>query len=431
MENSLRMLPERIIIVNDFAYVNGGASQVALSSALTLSERDFDITLFSAVGPVMPDIADSKIDLYLLDQEEIATNRNRISAIVQGIWNKKAGEAMARLLNNYKNMRTIVHLHIWTKSLSSSIVREIVKSGVPLVVTLHDYFTVCPNGGLYNYQTNKICTLRPMSRACMMTNCDKRSFTHKVWRALRQAVQNSIGGMPESIKHFITISDLSERILSQYLPNTAQFHRVRNPITISKREASDPASNEAFLFLGRLDPEKGVLLMGHALASIDAQATFVGEGPMKQKIEQIIPSANMTGWVSAGKVRQYIDQARALVFPSLWYETQGLTVLEAAARGISSIVPDSSAAAEMVVDGVTGLIFKGGDLSDLQDKMQQLKDDNLVKRLGRMAYESYWEQPVTLDMHADALLEVYSTILNEMTGRNESVHPVNRPESLS
>ena len=42
----------RIIILNDFAYVNGGASQVALSSALGLAQAGYDVTLFTAVQPI-------------------------------------------------------------------------------------------------------------------------------------------------------------------------------------------------------------------------------------------------------------------------------------------------------------------------------------------------------------------------------------------
>ena len=39
-----------VVILNDFAYVNGGASQVALSSAQGLVSGGVDVTLFCCCG---------------------------------------------------------------------------------------------------------------------------------------------------------------------------------------------------------------------------------------------------------------------------------------------------------------------------------------------------------------------------------------------
>lgn len=406
------MTPQRIVIVNDFAYVNGGASQVALSSAVALSRRGLKVTLFSSVGPVMPEIADSKVETILLDQQEIARDTNRLRAITQGIWNRKAGRAMADLLSGCDPAGTILHLHVWVKSLSSSVIREITNARFPLVVTLHDFFSVCPNGGLFNYPQNKICNLRPMSASCVTTNCDKRGRPQKLWRVARQFAQSHLGTMPSGVNHFVTISDLSEDILRKYLPPSAQFHRLRNPIYIDKQDPVDCRVNKDFLFLGRLDPEKGPALMAQAAAKLKVPTIFVGAGPMAPEIARILPSAMMTGWVAADQVRGYIDRARALVFPSLWYETQGLTVLEAAARGVPAIVPDHSAAAEMVKHGETGLVFRGGNAADLQSKMADMMDDLLAARLGAAAYNSYWRDPSTIETHTDALLELYNRILS-------------------
>ncbi len=406
------MTLENIIIINDFAHINGGASQVALAGALALSERDLCVTLFAAVGPIQSEIEKSKINVILLDQQEIAKDSNRLRAITKGIWNRKAAVEMAELLSVSDRSRTVVHLHIWVKSLSSSVIREIIKARFPLVVTLHDFFSVCPNGGLFNYQKNEICHLPPMSASCILSNCDKRSYSQKLWRVGRQVAQSKFSKMPSGVNDFVTISNLSENLLSKYLPQTTNFHRVRNPIFIDKHEAVNCARNSDFLFLGRLDPEKGVTLMARAASEIKAPTTFVGEGPMRQEIARILPSAKMTGWVTPEEVQGHINNARVLVFPSLWYETQGLTVLEAAARGIPAIVPDSSAAAEMVSDGTTGLVFKGGDRADLSAKMSQIYDNKLVERLGQAAYQSYWDDPATIEVHTNSLLELYSKILS-------------------
>ena len=103
--------------------------------------------------------------------------------------------------------------------------------------------------------------------------------------------------------------------------------------------------------------------------------------------------------------------ARALVFPSLWYEGLGLTALEAKAMGTPVIVSDICAAREQIADGAEGLWFRSGDAASLASALERLKDDALVARLSRAAYESYWREPPTLSRHVEQTLAVYDEAL--------------------
>ena len=114
-----------------------------------------------------------------------------------------------------------------------------------------------------------------------------------------------------------------------------------------------------------------------------------------------------------------------VVLPSRWYETQGLVVLEAAARGVPAIVPDQCAASDFVDDGITGLVFRTGDLVDLEHKLRQLTDPALAARLGGAAYEKYWQAPATMASHTERLVAVYESMLARPT-RKTAV-----PETIS
>jgi glycosyltransferase involved in cell wall biosynthesis len=141
---------------------------------------------------------------------------------------------------------------------------------------------------------------------------------------------------------------------------------------------------------------------------------FVGEGPLQGEIQATNPDARITGWVDADRVRAEMSSARMLVYPSLLRETQGLTVLEAAALGVPAIVPDGCAARDSVVDGVTGLWFRSGDLISLQSKLRALAGDPaLAQALGVAAYERFWRDPPTLERHARKLEAVYGAMLEE------------------
>jgi glycosyltransferase involved in cell wall biosynthesis len=401
-----------VVIVNDFAYINGGASKVAIDSALGLGKAGVDVTFFSAVGPAIPLLEQNGVRAICLGQEEIAKDPNRLRAVVRGLWNAKAGRRMADLLRGLDPGRTIIHVHGWTKALSSSPIAVALRSGFKVIFTLHDYFIGCPNGGFYNYKSDAICTLKPLSAACIATNCDSRNYLQKQWRVLRQVIQRKKGLIPDGIRHFITISDFSERVLSPYLPKGACVYRVSNPISMEKKLPVDLAANTAFVMVGRVSPEKGVQLFAKAVQELGVEGIIIGDGPIRKLVQQQFPAIRYTGWLKPEEVRRVLSAARCLVFPSLCYETQGLAVLEAAALGIPAIVADTSAARDLVIDGVTGLWFKGGDLLDLKEKMKKLATDTkFAAEAGLAAYRCFWENPPTLERHVKELIGVYSSML--------------------
>jgi glycosyltransferase involved in cell wall biosynthesis len=80
--------------------------------------------------------------------------------------------------------------------------------------------------------------------------------------------------------------------------------------------------------------------------------------------------------------------------------------------GIPAIVADTSAARDLVIDGVTGLWFKGGDLYDLKEKMRRFAvDAEFAAKCGLAAYQRFWADPPTLERHVKELLGVYSHVL--------------------
>ncbi|MEP5237823.1 MAG: hypothetical protein ABJQ38_02630, partial [Flavobacteriaceae bacterium] len=177
-----------VVVVNDFGYVNGGASEVAIMSAVELSKKH-RVIFFCAVGPIDEILKDSNVEVIWLNQKWIVKEPNIFKAMIQGIWNLKAKRKFQQLLETLDRNHTIIHVHTWVKSLSSSFVSTIHSMGFKNVITLHDYFTACPNGAFYNYQKKSICKLKPLSTNCLLSNCDKQSRLQKIWRVLRQFVQ--------------------------------------------------------------------------------------------------------------------------------------------------------------------------------------------------------------------------------------------------
>jgi len=404
----------RVIVLCDHGYVSGGGAQVAISSLNALAEQGLDVTFVSSVGPVAADINRDLVSVVNFGLHDLLGNPSRLQASIMGVWDSRCATRFSKLLEGFGTKDTIIHLHTWAKSLSPSVASVALRRGFKIVCTLHDYFAVCPNGGLYNFQQQAPCLLQPLSFDCITCNCDSRSYAQKLWRVGRQIVQNRYGGIPGKLKNFITVSDYSESLLRPWLPSTAKLYRVNNPIDIEKQEPSIAGGNSVFSFVGRISSEKGPHIFGEAARLAGVRSVFVGAGPMEESVAIVNPSAEFLGWHNRSGVIQAIRSSRAIVFPSMWHETQGMAVWEAAALGVPAIVSDSCAAREAIVDGETGLSFLSGNAADLATRLVALaRDPDLATRLGLTAYERYWHSPSTKDMHVKQLIACYEDIMRD------------------
>ena len=402
----------RIVVVSDHAHINGGQAKVAIESAKGLARRGAQVDFFAAVGPVDQGLHDAGVAVTLLGHDDVLTTGSLARFGAQWLWNEPARRALAALLERCDPSETVVHVHGWSKALSPSIGAALHATRAPIVHTLHDFYLVCPNGGFYDYHAARNCGRTPMSLDCIAHDCDSRGYHRKLMRVGRHALMRHASGLYGSARRIVTISRLQREVAAPYLHRDTIFHAIDNPVDavdLGPRAPDAPLGD--FLFVGRLSPEKGPRFFAEAARRIGARAIFVGDGPSMAALQAEFPEARFLGWRKPDEVRALMRIARALVFPSVWYEGQPLTVYEALAQGAPVIVSDLCAGREAVVDGETGLWFRSGDVAALASAMTRLQHDPTARNMSRAAYDRYWAVPLTLDRHVDATLAVYEEML--------------------
>lgn len=395
-----------VITVSDYSEISDGNAKIAIESAIALTNVVEKSIFFSAVGRKDKELENKGVETISLNQYDILNNPNRFEAIIQGIWNTKSKKELKKILKNKNPRETIIHVHSWTKAISSSIFKIAEKMGFKVVITLHDYFTICPNGALFDYKENKICCLKPMSVKCLLHNCDSRNYMHKLWRYSRQIVQNYSILKRKNIS-FIYISDFSKKVLEQQLKDK-QFYKLTNPIEIKNRIKIEPEKNNIYLYLGRVVNEKGVRQFCEAISALNLNGIVIGNGYLLEELKNEFNEIEFTGWLNYDRIREYIIKARCMVFPSLWYETFGLTILEVSAFGVPCIVSDCCVGREFTSDK---LLFSAGNTNSLKEKLILMKDDNTVKKFGADAYKYFDKNNQSVDVYAKKLIEIYGNIL--------------------
>lgn len=400
----------RIIIVSDHAHINGGLAKVAIDSARGFAGRGFDVHYFAAVGPAEPSLCDAGVKVALLDQPDVTSTASLTRFGAQWLWNAAAEKALAALLATCDPAETIVHVHGWAKALSPSIGRALAGAGLPVVHTLHEYYLACPNGGFYDYGAARNCDYKAMSMGCIAHDCDSRGYHRKLMRVGRHALMRYASGLHDSARHLITISKLQRDVIAPYMREDAIFYEVGNPIDVVDLGPKGDAPLGDFVFVGRISAEKGARYFAQAARLAGVTPVFVGDGPERDSLEREFPEANFLGWRKPAEVREILRAARALAFPSVWYEGQPLTVYESLALGTPVIVSDLCAGREAVTDGENGLWFKCADAGSLAVAMKKLGDDDLARKMAQAAYTIYWRDPLTLDRHLDGVAAVYEKV---------------------
>ena len=176
---------------------------------------------------------------------------------------------------------------------------------------------------------------------------------------------------------------------------------VPNGVSLAEIDAVPAAGTPTdVIFVGRLIADKKVddLLRAIALLRVahpTVSCTIVGEGPERSSLETLARSlrlernVNFTGRLDGGELTGRLKAARVLAMPSV-REGYGLTVVEAMAAGAVPVVVRApmSAAADLVTDGVDGLVCDPGSVALAESIFRLFHDEDARLRMARAAKAS-------------------------------------------
>jgi colanic acid/amylovoran biosynthesis glycosyltransferase len=143
--------------------------------------------------------------------------------------------------------------------------------------------------------------------------------------------------------------------------------------------APSPVATDTFVCIGRLNEQKGQLLLLDALHLVlsrghSCRLVFAGDGEMRQQIEERIRELKLqrhiaiTGWVDSSEIRRHLMDARALVLPS-FAEGLPVVIMEAMALSRPVITTYVAGIPELVRHGECGWLVPAGDVVSLADAM--------------------------------------------------------------
>ena len=235
----------------------------------------------------------------------------------------------------------IVHLH--NISLLGSGVLERPRDGV-MAYTAHDYWARCPRSDLQKYGT-RMCVTPSCVSCCLASRRPPQLWRYgKRWR-----------GLP-GLDFAIAPSRFMARAIASSL---------RCPVVHIPNFAPDPnpggilsEPEDYYLFVGVLEPHKGLLELAAASGPGSPKVKVVGRGSLEGRLRSVqrrgLARIEVEGWISPERLSHLYRHARALVIPSTWAENAPLVALEALAWGTPLLTSPRGGLPELLREGVAG-----------------------------------------------------------------------------
>jgi glycosyltransferase involved in cell wall biosynthesis len=301
--------------------------------------------------------------------------------------------------------------------------RVLERRRIPFVVTLWDYWWICANAQLITNYDQQVCA----GPGRLWLNCARcalaRGGAPAAWpaapglaplfalraRRLREPLARAgavIAPMP-FVKRWFASHGLPPDMIQVLRPG------VERPVAEITRRPADGCLR--FAAIGGLSWQKGIHVLVEAFARLrgPAELWIAGNESFDPAYSRHLraladPRVRFLGVLDRRQVWECLAQVDVVAVPSLWYETLSFIAHEAFVVGLPVIASRLGVLADVVRDGVDGLLVAPGDVAAWQAAMQRLLDD--PEEMERL--RAGVRPPMTVDEHLSTLTQLYSQVLD-------------------
>ncbi len=331
----------------------------------------------------------------------------KLRALCSGIYNPFSVRSFRRFLIG--EQPDFIHVHNLYPLISPAILHVCKEFHVPVVMTLHNYRLICPNG-LFMVR-GKICEKCCGGKEfyCFVNNCEG-----SIGKSLGYALRNYVARIRKSyLRHIHGLAALTDFQRQKLIQEGYSVARIQIVPNMSKAASGNGGETlgDYIGYVGRISPEKGVdNLLEAAIKHPDINFQAAGDyDKAPELVEQAPQNFHFKGHLSYDAVGLFIAKSRFIVLCSICYEGFPMILVEAMLRCRPVIASRLGGIPEVVDDGVTGLLFEAGNADDLVDKIQYLWDNpDICRKMGKAGKEKALRE-YTPDVYYKRLMDMYNT----------------------
>ncbi|SNR36953.1 glycosyltransferase family 4 protein [Lutibacter flavus] len=356
-----------------------------------------------------------KVITYFRSSEELEVMPNaKIKAFFTAFYNPRSIRDTKDLL--VKENPDIVHIHNMYPLISPAILPVIKKMGIPIVMTVHNYRLLCPNGLFFNKGSIcEKCTGLGKEINCITNNCEGSIFKSTGY-ALRNFWARKKEYYLNNVDLFLCLTEFQKKKLvangfakenCEVLPN---FYNKE-----IKNLDYNMAERNYVAFAGRISPEKGIPLLLKTAKKLP-RIPFQLAGEMRKgyaKELEIPENVIFRGMLNSQNIRDFYSKARLYIHSSVCYEGFPMVFPEAMAHKLPIIAPKMAGYPEIAEENFNGLLFETGNADSLAETIDKLwQNHKLSEKLSSNGFEKVKEK-YSSDVYYKTLKKNYDQLLNK------------------
>ena len=272
----------KILLVNKYFNMHGGSETYFFGLADLLRQAGHEVIFFAMQDEKNLPCEQSAYFVSNVEFNGELTATQKLKTAFRMVYSFEAKKKISALIE--KEKPDIIHINLFHRVLTASIVDAAKKHGIPVVLTMHDLNCVCPNHVMLDH--GKIC------EACLhgnYWNCVKRvCFKDSRAKCLMAAIEsdfNKRSGLYRKIDLFITPSECYKNKLEASGLTKSPIVHMKNFLPADTKYAVQGKRGDYVLYYGRLSAEKGILTLVRAMEKLEnIPLIIVGTGPDQRNV---------------------------------------------------------------------------------------------------------------------------------------------------
>jgi glycosyltransferase involved in cell wall biosynthesis len=300
-----------------------------------------------------------------------------------GMYSIPARSAMRRRLLGERP--DVVHVHNLFPLISPSILGACHRAGVPVVMTVHNYRLVCPNG--LHLSRGQVCERCIGGREyhCVLNRCEG-GLLKSAGYALRNALARKLEFFHRHVTLFTALTEFQRRRLIDAGFCADRITVLPNMVSSDDDDNHDDHDDGTTVggqplgewvgYIGRVSPEKGMPALLAAAAALP-HVPFKIAGAydrMPELLDSAAPNVQFVGHLGPGELDEFYRRSRIIVLCSTCFEGFPTILVEAMRHGKPVVCSRIGGLPEIVDDRGTGLLFTPGDGAELAAQVHALWD---------------------------------------------------------
>ncbi|MBZ4211960.1 MAG: glycosyltransferase [Comamonadaceae bacterium] len=366
-----------IILHQFYPEFSGGTERVALNLARSAQRAGHYVRILACA--VTPDAAGVSCNEYLAGAHDSVYQGVPLTLLPREILPASADfsleieSSLIEPMVGWMKQERFELAHVMHTMRMSTAVLAAQRCGLPLILTLTDFFLACPRINLVNLD-NQVCDGPQLGKKCgercLTAPWSRDSLASRYQHAAELLASASVRVTPSEFvanRFRAAFAALDFRVV----PHGIDLLALANQKAIEGRQLENEF-RVRLVYVGGIIPQKGLDLLLRALALVKASnielkiiGGFHGAAAYHSEVLALGKAdarVEFLGHLEPGKVFEAIAQADLLCLPSRVPETFSLALHEAAALGVPALVSDLGAPGEQVSRNGAGLALACEDV---------------------------------------------------------------------